>query len=509
MGSRGPVAAACPAAGADGSCSPGAAGARGGRGGWRCAARCGPAGRCCAPRGRPPAGSAAGCVRGGCGAGAGRAGGSRLTVPSARLAAAGLRVPVRCGRRAGAGQPARARRPPRLPEADGRRRAAAGARGVPDQRRELHALGQGPRAVPGAGAAGNADGAAGGSPGDPGRAAPPVPGLAAARGSCRTAGRRGHILPAGPSRALSVPQVPPEQVILSHSPLQLFSQFHQRCMLVAGQGPVVENAHNLGFKHVVTIEALRKAYPLLDMVDLSRRPKELPPPPPAGFPTIEGVILFGEPVRWETSLQLIADVLLSNGNPGAELQDVPYPHLPILACNMDLLWMAEAKMPRFGHGTFLLCLESIYKKVTGKELRYEALIGKPSPITYRYAQHLIQQQAEKQGWKAPIRHLYAVGDNPMSDVYGANLYNSYLKSAQQNQVQAGQKRSPQAASSCESILVCTGVFRPDGAAPRETGETVFHGHRDFCFEPSLLQPSHIVQDVDEAVQLAFKKENWS
>lgn len=62
--------------------------------------------------------------------------------------------------------------------------------------------------------------------------------------------------------------------------------------------------------------------------------------------TLAGVILFGEPVRWETSLQLITDVLLSNGNPGAELQDVPYPHLPILACNMDLLWMAEAKMPR-------------------------------------------------------------------------------------------------------------------------------------------------------------------
>lgn len=61
---------------------------------------------------------------------------------------------------------------------------------------------------------------------------------------------------------------------------------------------------------------------------------------------LAGVVLFGEPVRWETSLQLITDVLLSNGNPGAELQEVPYPHLPILACNMDLLWMAEAKMPR-------------------------------------------------------------------------------------------------------------------------------------------------------------------
>lgn len=39
------------------------------------------------------------------------------------------------------------------------------------------------------------------------------------------------------------PQVSPEQVILSHSPLRLFSQFHRRCMLVAGQGPVEENAH--------------------------------------------------------------------------------------------------------------------------------------------------------------------------------------------------------------------------------------------------------------------------
>ncbi|XP_067163050.1 haloacid dehalogenase-like hydrolase domain-containing 5 [Apteryx mantelli] len=331
------------------------------------------------------------------------------------------------------------------------------------------------------------------------------------------------------SRALGL-QVSPEQVILSHSPLRLFSQFHQKCVLVAGQGPVEENAQNLGFKHVVTIEALRKAFPLLDMVDQSRRPKELPPPT-TDFPTIEGVILFGEPVRWETSLQLIIDVLLSNGNPGAELEDIPYPHLPVLACNMDLLWMAEAKMPRFGHGTFLLCLENIYKKVTGRELRYEALIGKPSTVTYRYAEYLIKQQAEKQGWKSPIRRLYAIGDNPMSDIYGANLYNSYLKSAHQNQVQAGVKRSPLAASpqtedqlvqrkdcnismeGCESILVCTGVYRHNADVPSNpeecVTETAFHGHRDFCFDPSLVEASYVVQDVNDAVQLAFKKENWN
>ncbi|KFV71103.1 Cat eye syndrome critical region protein 5, partial [Dryobates pubescens] len=297
-------------------------------------------------------------------------------------------------------------------------------------------------------------------------------------------------------------QVSPEQVILSHSPLRLFSQFHHKCMLVAGQGPVEENAQDLGFKHVVTMEALRKAYPLLDMVDHSRRPKEGYSQKAALLASYR-VVLFGEPVRWETSLQLIIDVLLSNGNPGAELQDIPYPHLPVLACNMDLLWMAEAKMPRFGHGTFLLCLESIYKKVTGRELKYEALIGKPSTVTYRYAEYLIKEQAQKQGWASPIRRLYAVGDNPMSDVYGANLYNNYLNC----------ESILGSVESCESILVCTGVYRHEAAAARArqegTAEAVFHGHRDFCFDPSLVEASYIVQDVNDAVQLAFKKEDWS
>lgn len=111
----------------------------------------------------------------------------------------------------------------------------------------------------------------------------------------------------------------------------------------------------------------------------------------------------------------------------------------------------------------------------------------------------------------------------MSDVYGANLYNNYLKSAQRNQAQTGVKRSPQAAGpqsedhlaveSCKSILVCTGVYRHSTEAPskpeKHNTETVFHGHRDFNFDPSLVEASYVVQDVNEAVQLAFQKENWS
>lgn len=64
-------------------------------------------------------------------------------------------------------------------------------------------------------------------------------------------------------------------------------------------------------------------------------------------PSPTAVILFGEPIRWETNLQLIVDVLLSNGNPDNIWNSAQYPHIPVLACNMDLLWMAEAKNPRY------------------------------------------------------------------------------------------------------------------------------------------------------------------
>uniref|UniRef100_A0A8C6UL83 Haloacid dehalogenase like hydrolase domain containing 5 n=1 Tax=Neogobius melanostomus TaxID=47308 RepID=A0A8C6UL83_9GOBI len=141
-------------------------------------------------------------------------------------------------------------------------------------------------------------------------------------------------------------EVSPDQVMLSHSPLRMFTQFHKMCVLVSGQGPVKEVAHNLGFEDVITIDMLREAYPLLDVVDHNRRPKDTVYTPTKGLRKIDAVILFGEPVRWETNLQLIADVLLTNGDLDNNWNTVQYPHIPVLACNMDLLWMAEAKNPR-------------------------------------------------------------------------------------------------------------------------------------------------------------------
>ncbi|NWZ33504.1 HDHD5 hydrolase, partial [Brachypodius atriceps] len=296
------------------------------------------------------------------------------------------------------------------------------------------------------------------------------------------------------SHLLGVP-ISQDQVMMSHSPLRMFKRYHEKCVLVSGQGPLLDIAQDLGFCQPITIDTLREKRPLLDAVDHERRPNVLVSGD-FGFKPLS-VVLFGEPVRWETSLQLIIDVLLTSGYPGNPYEQENYPHIPVLACNMDLMWVAEAQSPRFGHGTFMVCLENIYKKITGKDLKYEALMGKPSRLTYQYAEHLIRAQALQRSWEQPIHTLYAVGDNLMTDVYGANLWQNELSCA--------------AAARCRSVLVCTGVYSPHPEVPLASGDgaTVFHGHRDFSFEPALVEPDHIVPDVDAAVDLVFQLENFA
>lgn len=117
----------------------------------------------------------------------------------------------------------------------------------------------------------------------------------------------------------------------------------------------------------------------------------------------------------------------------------------------------------------------------------------------------------------------------MTDIYGANLYNRYLeervavKSAQTVAHMGAAAAAVEAsvnlweselalpsATSCKSILVCTGVYNPNAEVPPDAShcikETVFHGHRDFRFDPALVEPDHVVQDVAEAVERILELE---
>ena len=124
------------------------------------------------------------------------------------------------------------------------------------------------------------------------------------------------------------------------------------------------------------------------------------------FKPIEAILLLGEPTNWECNLQVLIDVLMLNGDLKQKFKFVPNPHLPIIACNKDLTFKGAASLPRFGHGAFLECLETLFKKITNNDLVYDKLMGKPYLITYEFAASQIQKLS-KNG--ALINKFYIIG----------------------------------------------------------------------------------------------------
>lgn len=161
--------------------------------------------------------------------------------------------------------------------------------------------------------------------------------------------------------------------------------------------------------------------------------------------------------------------------------------------------------------------------MTGRELIYTALVGKPSEITYRHGEHVLQEQAKALGIQEPIKHIYCIGDNVCTDIFGANLYHKYLqkriqdtKLMSQSKIQnLGQgSRSIEnligaevgmvgsGATSCFSVLVETGVYSSEGVIDLN------HSPRDFLpAETCHKEPSFTTKNVYEAVSLILEREN--
>ncbi|CAF3482867.1 unnamed protein product [Rotaria sp. Silwood1] len=164
----------------------------------------------------------------------------------------------------------------------------------------------------------------------------------------------------------------------------------------------------------------------------------------------------------------------------------------------DLVFKAAADLPRFGHGAFLTCLETLYKGISGNDLKYTAFVGKPFEISYQYAETIANQIALANG-QPKIEKVYFIGDNPDVDIVGANMYNHLLQQAMNLRTSISgysllSDSSFLSATSCESILVCTGVYEPnkqklDGKNPWKV-------------------PTTIKLDVFEAVKYIILKEAW-
>ena len=106
----------------------------------------------------------------------------------------------------------------------------------------------------------------------------------------------------------------------------------------------------------------------------------------------------------------------------------------LYSTNPDLVWPYQWPIPRFGPRTLIIALESIFKAYYGLNIEY-IQYGKPNEPTYDYCEKLLYEQALAQN--VEISKFYMIGDNPDSDIDGAN----------------------RRGSKWVSILVRTGVFQ--------------------------------------------------
>ena len=201
------------------------------------------------------------------------------------------------------------------------------------------------------------------------------------------------------------------------------------------------------------------------------------------------MFVYNDPRDFALDAQVLLDLLLShkgflgtysrlNGrqdlpNAGYSQDEQP----PLTFANPDLVWAAKWHLPRLGSGAFKAALEGLWRAVTGGKAELQVTMGgKPSAQTFQFAEerllshrrHLLRQE---KGANRNLRSVYMVGDNPASDIVGANMF-----------------RSPREIN-WRSILVQSGVF----AGEPPSGEE--------------YRPTAIVGDVLDAVNWALEKEN--
>lgn len=203
---------------------------------------------------------------------------------------------------------------------------------------------------------------------------------------------------------------------------------------------------------------------------------------------IDAMFVFNDPRDWGLDAQVILDILLSsqgilgtisdkNGrvdlaNRGYQQDGQP----PLYFSNPDLFWAAAYHLPRLGQGGFREALEGVWAAVTGGpskgvELK-KTISGKPYQATYEFAEHQLLRNRSRVFGAActePLRNVYMIGDNPTSDICGANTFRSIH------------------GSKWHSILVRTGVYR--GGEPEWT-------------------PSTISDNVQRAVEWGMKASQW-
>lgn len=246
------------------------------------------------------------------------------------------------------------------------------------------------------------------------------------------------------------PPVTPDQVVLAHSALkEEAGAIGDGLVLVTGRcrSDAAAIVRGYGFSNVHTIAEYAAAHPHLHPLkhaggNGAPRPDAADADPPAwAAAPVAAVFVIETPEDWHEDLQVIVDLVRSRGGRPGDCQgrghgggggegDGPSSAshrqaVRLVVCNFDFVFAAEHGVPRFGPGAFFAALEALHARATAAAnggapsplsvVRH----GKPHPPAYAAALRKLRAQLGDTG-AGDLKHVYALGDNPASDVRGAN-----------------------------------------------------------------------------------------
>lgn len=227
------------------------------------------------------------------------------------------------------------------------------------------------------------------------------------------------------------------QLVLSHSPLRpvIESCYADKRILVLGCRDVVGVSRHYGAKDIVTVD-------MLAADDGNRYPFRTWPqqPLPDRHKPISAVFVLHDPNNWGAEIQITLDVLRGHGQEGplrgvlgagSDLQTVPY-----FASNPDTTFAGAYEVPRLAGGAYTVCLQAAYRAVTGGHEMTVVQCGKPTSLTYAFAEYWLRQ------WLATAQHMGHF-EEPLEDVTARASSIGYAAMAQEYKDAAAEVRRQQ------------------------------------------------------------------
>lgn len=247
--------------------------------------------------------------------------------------------------------------------------------------------------------------------------------------------------------------ISPLQIVQSHTPLKVLGKNHayDRILVVGGPDDLARHvALDYGFQDVILpLDIVNKdrsiaphhRYTEEQLQKWALKEPNLDKP-------IEAIMVFNDPRDMGTDLQIVMDLLNSQGgvlgtrrNP-LKLRKREEPAVPIIFSNNDFVWANDYPLPRFGQGAFLRTVEALYRDINHlkpTENLHLTILGKPYKIQYDFAHQVLINWRERllageahldtelslpglhePAQETPFAKIYMVGDNPESDIKGAN-----------------------------------------------------------------------------------------